>query len=100
MAFLRRESVNVAKYFTLNDVNNIIETFEDFLKDYGVKIPESEKEKEEDNDTDNEALIYGMVYGDLQARLLEHFECLNKEGKVVSVVNSWDDEVSSWEGEK
>ena len=85
------------KYFTLDNINNIIELFEDFLRDYNVTIPESEKEKAEDGDTENDALIYGMVYGDLQYRLLEHFEDLSDKGKVVSVVNSWDAEVDMWE---
>lgn len=87
------------KFFTLDDINNVIELFEDFLEEYGVTIPESEKEKEENDSKENGSLIYGTVYGDLQFRLLEHFETLNKNGKVVNVVNSWDSEVDTWEGE-
>ena len=85
------------KYITLNDINDIIELFEDFLSDYNVKIPESEKEKMGDGGChQNSALIYGMVYGDLQYRLLNHFEELADKGKVAEVVNSWDDEVNTW----
>ena len=91
---------NTNKYFTLDDINDVIELFEDFLGDYNVRIPESEREKAEESDPDNEALIYGMVYGDLQFRLLEHFEKLEKDNKVAPVVNSWNDEVNTWaEGE-
>lgn len=82
-------------FFTLDDINNVIELFEEFLDDYGVVIPESENEKIED-DTENGSLIYGMVYGDLQSRLLEYFEDLHSEGKVVNVVNSWNGEVEEW----
>lgn len=84
------------KYITLDDINNIIELFEDFLGDYNVRIPESDREKMENGDHQNTALIYGMVYGDLQYRLLDHFEELADEGKVAEVVNSWDDEVNTW----
>ena len=87
------------KFFTLNDINNVIELFEDFLEEYGVTIPESEKEKEENDSKENGSLIYGTVYGELQFRLLKHFEALNKSGKVANVVNSWDSEVDTWEGE-
>lgn len=84
------------KFFTLDDINNVIEVFEEFLDDYGVVIPESEKEKVEENDTENGSLIYGMVYGDLQGRLLEYFEDLHSEGKIVDVLNSWDGEIEGW----
>jgi len=83
------------KFFTLDDINNVIEVFEEFLEDYGVTIPESEKEKAEEHDTENGSLIYGMVYGDLQGRLLECFEDMHSEGKL-DVVNSWNGEVEGW----
>ena len=98
------------KYFTLDDVNNVIETVEDFLADYGVRIPESDKELIKDmwevkngnlvddyGATENNAIIYGNVYGDLQDRLLELFANLAKENKVANVVNSWQSEVDTWE---
>ena len=84
------------KFFTLDDINDVIEVFEDFLRNYNIKIPESEKEKIENNDGNNDALIYGTVYGDLQYMLLEHFEELADKGKVAEVVNSWNAEVEEW----
>ncbi len=92
---------NINKYFTLNNINDVIEIFEDFLRDYDVRIPASDKEMEEDNaEHDNDALIYGMVYGDLEDRLLGYFERLSVNGTVPNVVNSWDSEVETWEEEK
>ena len=89
---------NVNNYFTLDNVNDLIEIFEDFLERYGVKkIPESEKQKEENKDTDSSAIIYGMVYGDLQGDLLDYFERLETVGVIKKVVNSWDSEVETWE---
>lgn len=89
---------NVNNYFTLDNVNDLIEIFEDFLERYGVKeIPESEKQKEENNDADSSAIIYGMVYGDLQGDLLDYFERLETTGTIKNVVNSWDSEVEDWE---
>lgn len=89
---------NVNEYFTLDNVNDLIEIFEDFLERYGVKeIPESEKQKAENKDTDSSAIIYGMVYGDLQGDLLDYFERLETTGVIKNVVNSWDSEVETWE---
>ena len=89
---------NVNNYFTLDNVNDLIEIFEDFLERYGVRgIPESEKQKAENKDTDSSAIIYGMVYGDLQGDLLDYFERLETTGVVKNVVNSWNGEVEDWE---
>lgn len=93
--------MNDKVFFTLDDINDVIETFEDFLRDYGVTIPESEEEKRMNNAVyDNDWLIYGMVYGDLQFRLLEYFEKLTDvTERSVIVVNSWSDEVEDWREE-
>lgn len=89
---------NVNNYFTLDNINDLIEIFEDFLERYGVKeITESEKQKVENKDTDSSAIIYGMVYGDLQGDLLDYFEQLETIGTIKNVVNSWDSEVDDWE---
>lgn len=89
---------NVNNYFTLDNINDLIEIFEDFLERYGVKeITESEKQKAENKDTDSSAIIYGMVYGDLQGDLLDYFEQLETIGTIKNVVNSWDSEVDDWE---
>lgn len=90
---------NKNNYFTLDNVNNLIEIFEEFLRTYcdGMKIPQSEEEKADNNDTDNDAIIYGMVYGDLQGDLLDYFEQLETIGTIKNVVNSWDSEVDDWE---
>lgn len=89
---------NVNNYFTLDNINDLIEIFEDFLERYGVKeITESEKQKAENKDTDSFAIIYGMVYGDLQGDLLDYFEQLETIGTIKNVVNSWDSEVDDWE---
>lgn len=88
---------NANNYFTLDNVNDLIEIFEDFLERYGVEeIPESEKQKTENKDTDSSAIIYGMVYGDLQGDLLDYFERLETTGVIKNVVNSWDGEVEDW----
>lgn len=45
----------------------IIEVFEDFLKDRGIRIPSSDAEMEADGALDgNEALIYGSDYAELE----------------------------------
>ena len=88
---------NVNNYFTLDNINDLIEIFEDFLERYGVReIHESEKQKAENNDASS-AIIYGMVYGDLQGDLLDYFERLETTGLIKNVVNSWDSEVEDWE---
>lgn len=81
--------------FTLDDINDIIEVVEDFLRRYNVRIPESDKEMIENGEdpATNEVLIYGMVYGDLQGDLLD---LLEKKYPKVNVVNSWESEVEAW----
>lgn len=45
----------------------IIEVFEDFLKDRGIRIPTSDTEMEADGALEgNEALIYGSDYAELE----------------------------------
>ena len=90
---------NVNEYFTLDDINDVIEVFEDFLEHYGVRIPESDKQMAENGDdpATNAARIYGMVYGDLQMDLLELFEAKADQGKVKPVVNSWETEIEEWD---
>ena len=45
----------------------IIEVFEDFLKDRGIRIPSSDAEMEAAGALDgNEALIYGSDYAELE----------------------------------
>lgn len=45
----------------------IIEVFEDFLKDRGIRIPSSDAEMEADSALEgNEALIYGSDYAELE----------------------------------
>ena len=45
----------------------IIEVFEDFLKDRGIRIPTSDAEMEADGALEgNEALIYGNDYAELE----------------------------------
>ena len=86
------------KYFTLDNINDLVELFEDFLRDYGERILESDREMEEENvHHENDSLIYGMVYGDLQGRLLKHFENLAQDKVVAPVVNSWNSEVETWD---
>ena len=53
----------------LDDINDVIELFEDFLDDKGIVIQNDEKEG--DPGASN---IYGTDYGDLQCRLLDMFE--------------------------
>lgn len=89
------------KYFSADNVVDIIEIFEDFLERYGVRIPESDKEMIEEEGADalerNEARIYGMVFGDLFFDILEYFEKLEELGTVQNVVNSYDAEIETWE---
>ena len=45
----------------------IIEVFEDFLKDRGIRIPSSDAEMEADGALEgNEALMYGSDYAELE----------------------------------
>ena len=46
--------------------DEIIELFEEFLKERGIRVPTSDEEmKEQDTYEGNEAVIYGMDYGEL-----------------------------------
>ena len=82
-------------YFTLDEINDVIEVFENFLRVYNITIPDSEEEKARDN-VNSDSLIYGTVYSNLQFDLLLLFEKLEKKNKVATVVNSWGDEVKEW----
>ena len=90
------------KFITLDDINDVIELFEDFLEEHGVRIPSSDKQRYEDSLVDppdweeNTAIIYGMDYGDLQFELLDLLEKWHKDGKTVDVVGSWNTEVETW----
>ena len=91
---------NANKYFTLNNISDIIEIVEEFLEDYNVRIPESDEENKENNGNENmDVRIYGTVYFDLEDRLLGYFEDLAKKGTIPKVVNSSDDEVETWKEE-
>ena len=55
----------------------IIEVFEDFLKDRGIRIPSSDAEMEADGALEgNEAHIYGSDYAELSEAISK---CLEKE---------------------
>lgn len=92
---------DVNKYFTLDDINDVIEVFEDFLERYDTRIMASDEELKENGETPytNNSRIYGMVYGDLQGDLLDLFEGKAAKGKVKPVVNSWESEVEDWGSE-
>ncbi len=93
-------------YFTLNNINDVIEIFEDFLIERGIRIPTSDDEMldsggyTKETIYENTARIYGTDYDDLQTSLLELFERMEEQGKVNNVVNSWDAEVEEWEDER
>lgn len=94
---------DVNKYFTLNNIVDIIEIFEDFLIKNDVRIPESDKEMiqegysiDENGENYNSARIYGLTYADLESSLLSYFERLGEKGTVNNVVNSYDGEVETW----
>lgn len=53
----------------------IIEVFEDFLKDRGIRIPSSDAEMEADGALEgNEAIIYGSDYAELEDAISECLE--------------------------
>lgn len=53
----------------------IIEVFEDFLKDRGIRIPSSDAEMEADGALEgNDALIYGSDYAELEDAISECLE--------------------------
>jgi len=93
---------DINNYFTLDDINDVIETFEDFLERYSTRILASDEELADNGETPytNDARIYGTVYGDLQGSLLELFERKALAGKVKPVVKSWESEVEEWMVEK
>lgn len=90
------------KMVTLNDINDVIEVFENFLKDRNIRIPTSDMEMivsggySPETIEDNDAVIYGDDYSNLQDELLDLFEQMEKDGKVNNVVNSWEGEVKEW----
>lgn len=92
---------NTKKYFSRNNIYDIIEIFEDFLGRYDVRIPASDKEmlKDYDNIEENTARIYGTVCDNLENDLLDYFEQLEKKGTIPNVVNSWDGEIEDWDEE-
>ena len=50
----------------------IIEVFEDFLTERGIRVPTSDKEMTDDDALDgNSAVIYGSDYGELEAAIVE-----------------------------
>ena len=56
-------------------VMEIIEVFEDFLKDRGIRIPSSDAEMEADGALEgNEAIIYGSDYAELEDAISECLE--------------------------
>ncbi len=83
------------KPITLDDINEIIETFEDFLAERDVRIPTSDEEMLDDGE-DTSARIYGMDYGDLQLALLELFETWKSKEKVTNVIDAWNTEIEMW----
>ena len=95
---------NPNKYFSSNNVCDIIEIFEDFLKTYDVRIPESDSEMIKDEGKhaleENETRIYGTVFGDLFYDLIGYFEKLEKLGTIPNVVNSYDAEIEIWDEEE
>ena len=44
-------------------IGQIIDIFEDFLEEKGIEIPNDDREDE------NDAIIYGLDYGELQTKL-------------------------------
>ena len=53
----------------------IIEVFEDFLKDRGIRIPSSDAEMEADGALEgNDAIIYGSDYAELDDAISKCFE--------------------------
>ena len=79
-------------FVTLDDINDVIELFEEFLDDKGIVIQNDEKA--EDPGASN---IYGTDYGDLQWQLLNLFEDWECNGKVNNVMNSWSGEIEEGE---
>lgn len=54
----------IAEKDLLEFIGQIIDIFEDFLDDRGIKINNPEHQKEDD-----EAIIYGSDYGELQDKI-------------------------------
>lgn len=94
------------KMITLDDIDSVIEIFDEFLKERNVRIPTSDQSMIEDGGYTEETLhendtrLYGMDYGDLQYSILELFEKWKEKGKINQVVNSWNTEVETWGDEE
>ena len=94
------------KMITLDDIDSVIEIFDEFLKERNVRIPTSDQSMIEDGGYTEETLhendtrLYGMDYGDLQYSILELFEKWQEKGKIKQVVNSWNTEVETWGDEE
>ena len=93
----------MSKLITLDDINDIIEIFDDFLIERDVRIHSSDQSMIEDGGYTKETLhkngtrIYGMDYGCLQGELLGLLEKMEAKGKIYGVVNSWNGEVEDWD---
>lgn len=63
-------------------VGQIIDTFEDFLDEKGIVIPNEERDNDEGLDPENSANIYGSDYGMLQDQLydmMKNWNLISKE---------------------
>ena len=55
-------------------IGQIIDTFEDFLDEKGIVIPNEERDFDEDLDAENSANIYGSDYDNIASSLIEIME--------------------------
>ena len=69
-------------------LGDLIEQVEDFLSDYGVKLPRSEEEKKADGEDADQTVIYGSDYGELQDRFSEVIRRWSK-GNAVLPYTDW-----------
>lgn len=92
------------KYFSNNNVIDIIEIFENYLERYDVRIPDSDAEMIAEEGEDaievNQARIYGDVFNDLEGELFDYFERLQELGTIRSVVYNYDEEIKEWDEEE
>ena len=60
-------------------IGQIIDTFEDFLEEKGVKIPNEEKQEaiSQGEDPESIAILYGSDYGNLEDQIREILENWN-----------------------
>lgn len=65
----------------LNSINALIETFEEFLDERNIEVPNEDKEQSE-----NPSTIYGMDYSELQYLLIATLENMG-----IEVADEWDD---------